>query len=266
MPNPLTKILNKIKRITQWAPKANKLDHLVTIGTSYGGWTIPDNFLTEQSICYLAGAGEDISFDVGLVEKFKCHVFTIDPTPRAKKHFEKLMSDVDNNTRTLSTNNNKKDYYNLSPENKEKLTFIELGLWDSKDELKFFSPQNPDHVSHSAVNLQNTQDYFLANVDRLSSIMKEQHHKEIDLLKIDIEGAEYNVLKSLIEDNITPKILCIEYDEMHSPIDKNYLVRVKQSIEDLIEYGYVLVFSDQSLNCTFVFKEHYLELTNNKLS
>jgi hypothetical protein len=36
---------------------------LLRLGTTYGGWIIPvDAGLTADSICYCAGAGEDISF------------------------------------------------------------------------------------------------------------------------------------------------------------------------------------------------------------
>jgi hypothetical protein len=35
------------------------------LGTNYGGWIIPkDNNLTQKSIVYSAGVGEDISFDI----------------------------------------------------------------------------------------------------------------------------------------------------------------------------------------------------------
>jgi hypothetical protein len=42
------------------------------------------------SICYCAGAGEDISFACALVERFRCQVRVIDPTPRAIQHFTNL--------------------------------------------------------------------------------------------------------------------------------------------------------------------------------
>ncbi|MEP6891423.1 MAG: hypothetical protein ABI955_12095 [Nitrospirota bacterium] len=65
--------------------------NLLRLGTTYGGWIIPaDAGLTADSICYCAGAGEDISFDCALVERFHCQVRVIDPTPRAIQHFTNL--------------------------------------------------------------------------------------------------------------------------------------------------------------------------------
>ena len=46
---------------------------LIRLGTAYGGWLIPaDAGITSSSICYSAGAGEDISFDCALAERFHC--------------------------------------------------------------------------------------------------------------------------------------------------------------------------------------------------
>src|SRR5690606_25746429 len=54
------------------------------LGTRYGGWYVPSDLLNAQSICYCIGAGEDISFDIELINRFDCHVYTFDPTPRAQ--------------------------------------------------------------------------------------------------------------------------------------------------------------------------------------
>ena len=84
MKNLLKRVKTRIRRMNEWRPPVSSFADLITIGTEYGGWTIPANYLTESSICYLAGAGEDISFDVGIVEKYGCQVLLFDPTPRAK--------------------------------------------------------------------------------------------------------------------------------------------------------------------------------------
>ncbi|NJL16280.1 MAG: hypothetical protein HC938_02870 [Nitrospira sp.] len=52
------------------------------IGTGYGGWFVPTGLLSDQSLCYGVGAGEDISFEVELINRYKCEVHCFDPTPR----------------------------------------------------------------------------------------------------------------------------------------------------------------------------------------
>ena len=37
---------------------------VIALGTHYGGWKVPEGYLDKKSICYFAGAGIDISFDV----------------------------------------------------------------------------------------------------------------------------------------------------------------------------------------------------------
>jgi FkbM family methyltransferase len=193
---------------------------IIFIGTFYGGYAIPDGILNRESICYCAGAGEDISFEVGLVEKYGCMVYINDPTLRAQIHFNTL---INNTLACIPTfiNNSKTICYNLSKKNTNRIFFSDVGLWHKPGKIRFYAPKNPDHVSHSAINLQKTDQYFTARVDSLKNIMKLNGHNYIDLLKIDIEGAEYNVINSMIEDGISPRLLCVEYDEGNIPIDKD---------------------------------------------
>ncbi|MCY7334533.1 MAG: FkbM family methyltransferase [Pseudanabaena sp. CAN_BIN31] len=201
---------------------------LTELGTKYGGWVIPKSLLDSDSICYCVGCGEDISFDLALIDQIGCDVFGFDPTPRAIQFVKQVAG---NNT---------------------KYHFFEVGLWDKDDTLKFYAPRNSDHVSHSLLNLQGTEDYFMAKVRRLNEIMQEHNHKKIDLLKIDIEGAEYKVIDSIIEDGLDIKILCIEYDECFNPLDSSYKLRIKHSVNQLLNAGFSLVCAQGSGNYTFI--------------
>ena len=201
---------------------------LIKIGTEYGGWIVPSNLFDRDSICYCVGCGEDITFDIGLSDRFGCDIYAFDPTPRAIEYVKSVTQD------------NAKYY------------FFDIGIWDKEETLKFFVPKNPDHVSHSIVNLQKTNEYIYAKVKRLSSIMAELEHDKIDLLKIDIEGAEYRVIESIIEDDIDIKVICVEFDELHNPIDSNYKTRIQSCIVKLVSKGYVIVCAQGNGNYTFV--------------
>ena len=203
-------------------------DDILRIGSDYGGWAIPSNIFDANSVCYCVGCGEDISFDLGMIKKFGCKIFGFDPTPRAISYVQELTSDIVN--------------YHFSP----------LGLWDSNDTIKFYEPANPKHVSHSALNLQNTGDYIELNVDRLANIMRNNHHASLDLLKIDIEGAEYKVITSLLEDKLEIKVLCVEFDEWNNSLDSHYKKRISSYINNLATYGYSIVDCDYKGNYTFL--------------
>lgn len=203
------------------------------LGTDYGGWFIPVGLFNASSLCYCFGAGEDISFDVELIKRFGCQVFTFDPTPRALAYVRNLMA-------------NETDAKNLR--------FYDFGIWREDSVMKFFAPRNEAHVSHSILNLQDTADGFEAQCYTLQSIMVKLEHTSVDLIKLDIEGAEYAVLGHMIETGIRPSVICVEFDEGPNPKDGAYIDRIGASISRLGDYGYVVTHTD-FWNFTFVLKE-----------
>lgn len=227
---------------------------LVKIGTVNGGWDIPNNIINENSVVYCVGAGEDISFDVGIVTTYGCNVRIYDPTPRAKIHFDTLNSEV-NKGNKFAVNSSDKDFYEIAKEKLDLLNFNQLGLWDKKETLKFYSPKNENHVSHSILNLQKTSNYFNAEVNRLSTIMKINGDVKIDVLKIDIEGAEYKVLESIIEDKLDINVICVEYDEFNCPLDNQCINRIKESINKVVDSGYEVIHINGNTDYTFMKKE-----------
>lgn len=210
---------------------------LMRLGTEYGGWLIPvAHGLDANSICYLAGAGEDISFDCALASRFHCAVRIIDPTPRAVEHFRQLGEAV-RAGRRFPVNNSTTDFYDITPRDFARLSFLPVGLADKDVELKFFLPKNPAHVSCSTVNLQKTEDYFTAQCHRLATVMAQQGDTMIDLLKMDIEGAEYSVIRNIVASSLLPRLLLIEFDEAHSPQDGGAAERIRTHVHLLLDAG-----------------------------
>lgn len=193
---------------------------LEKLGTEYGGWVVPVDRINADTVCYCGGVGEDISFDLALIERFGCDVFAFDPTPRAITFVEKIAPPA-------------------------KFQFHPWGLWDEETNLKFFEPADPAHVSHSVVNLQGTDRYFEAACKPISRIAEELGHTKIGLIKIDIEGAEFAVLRDIIGHSIIPDVMCVEFDQPCSPF------RVHRAVLDLKESGLELVAIDH-WNYTFV--------------
>jgi FkbM family methyltransferase len=226
---------------------AGKLEKL---GSAYGGWIIPVDYLNKNSICYMAGAGEDISFDFAVAKRFRCLVLIFDPTPRAKAHFE-LVVETANSMDSFPINNNSKEIYDLDKESVNHIAFYEIGLWKKTDHLKFFSPKNKNHISHSIENLQDTDDYFVAPVKRLSEIMLANDHNNLDILKLDVEGAEFEVINSIVEDDIDIKILCIEF---HHKKEEG-LQKIQMAIKMLEENNFVVI-ARENLDFTFVHKKY----------
>ena len=166
---------------------------LEKIGSGYGGWIVPTRWLTADWICYCGGVGEDITFDLGVIERFGCTVFAFDPTPRAVAFVAATAAD------------------------EPRFVFRPVGLWSEDTTLRFFAPRDASHVSHSAVNLQRTDTFFEAEVRSIPTLMGEFSHDRIDLLKLDIEGAEHRVIRSLLEAGIRPIVICLEIDQPVRP-------------------------------------------------
>ncbi|NJN70806.1 MAG: FkbM family methyltransferase [Nitrospira sp.] len=220
------------------------------IGTGYGGWFIPNGLLSNQSLCYGVGAGEDISFEVELINQYGCEVHCFDPTPRAQRHVDQLHQNTINGIPT-SINDAVDLYYKLDPKCLARLHFHAIGLWSQDRTMRFYAPTNPAHVSHSIVNLQHTTDYFEADCRTLQTVMQTLGHSDVSLLKLDVEGAEYEILASLVDGHIRPDVLCVEFDEGYNPLDDGYLPRILNMVSRVKTCGYRLTHVD-GWNATFV--------------
>lgn len=221
------------------------------LGTEYGGWFIPKDIkLDENSVVYSAGVGEDISFDLLVNNKYKSNIYLIDPTQKSKKHYSEVLNYYRDNV--LFTGNIQNDYYekikNLKPDF-YKIHYIDIGLWNTPDKLKFYKQENQNYVSQSLIKGMFTDNFDYVSVDTVKNIMDKLHHKHIDLFKLDIEGAEVNVLENMFCDNIFPKYLCVEFDLLLKNKDRDSLSH-KLINKMVTEYNYRILIND-NLNITF---------------
>ena len=226
---------------------------MIKIGTNYGGWYIPyDISLNSNSIIYSAGVGEDISFDIKLHDKYNCNIILIDPTQRAIKHFNEIKTFY-NEKNHIFTGNIQNDYINCinncNPDF-SKFKYINVGLWKCKDILKFYKQSNENYVSQSLITNMFTDKYEEVHVNSIKNIMEEHNHRHIDLLKIDIEGAEIEVLEQMLLDNIKPTYLLVEFDLYLKRKDLDN--KTQNIINKLLEYYYILI--NDSMNITFKLK------------
>jgi FkbM family methyltransferase len=188
---------------------------MAMLGSSYGGYPVPTSLLDDRSICYLAGTGEDISFDLALIERFGCDVYAFDPVPRAAAYVAKAAA--------------------AEPRHH----FMPVGLWSRDTTLSFHAPPQPGFVSHSATNLKDTEAVFEAPVRSVASVMQELGHGRLDLFKISAEGAEFEILDHILTAGIDARVLCVEFAQPAS------LERVLEYCRRLQAAGYQLVGAGQ---------------------
>ncbi|MBK1644422.1 hypothetical protein CKO25_07075 [Thiocapsa imhoffii] len=227
------------------------LPQVTWVGSEVHGYPVPEGFLDADSICYCVGAGEDITFDTELAERFGCQVLLIDPTPEGCNHFNRVKDHI-NRGEPLWSENGEPFRYRIRPERLELLRYLEIGVWDSAQQMRFYEPTRDNYPSHSVAMFQESGRYIELPVDRLGNIMRSQGHTAIDLLKLEIEGAEYRVLETVIEDQLDIKAILVEYDEVWHSQDRSHLFRIRDSAQQLLQAGYRLAHSTDRFKRLFI--------------
>jgi FkbM family methyltransferase len=207
---PLYRQINRARHFRLHEPNLNLPQRV--LGSSYGGWAIPDNYLNSNSIAYTVGVGEDITFDLALVKEYGCKVFAFDPTPIAVEFMKK--------TRLP-----------------DELTFVPIGLGSTDGPETFFTPQVPGFHSFSRVIDPNEGKSSEISCETLTleSIITRLHHTRVDVVKMDIEGFEYDVIEQMISSRTRPQCLLIEFHHLLYGIETE---RTYKAVKNLMSEGY----------------------------
>lgn len=201
----------KLRRNVEHLKKGIDINH-EWYGNDYAGFYVCPDLLNKDSIVYSFGIGEDISFDKVILDKHHCQGFGFDPTPKSIDWIE---------------------HQNL-PAN---FSFYPVGISNITEQVNFYLPTIEENVSGSIVKHRNVTEKRKVQVPMkcLGDIVKELEHKRIDILKMDIEGSEYDVIESLFDAGVLIDQLLIEFhDRFFEEGSKKSLA----SIKFLLEKGY----------------------------
>ena len=156
-----------------------------------GGWPFIAQGLDQDSIVYSLGVGEDIAFDLSIIEDFGVEVHAFDPTPSSIE--------------MIST-----------AELPNRFHFHPWAITAEDGTLKFYPRVKKDGSKSDVMYTMIAEDASIEDAIEvpafsLSSIANRLGHSRIDLLKMDIEGAEYEVLEGLLVSPIKPSQLLVEF-------------------------------------------------------
>jgi len=180
-------------------------------GTKYGGWVICPTKITKDSIVCSFGVGEDISFDLSLINQYRCKVYAFDPTPRSIQWVKSQT---------------------LPPE----FLLFEFGIADYDGIAKFNPPENPNHISHTILERSSTAHNAIeVKVHKLTKILEMLGYDKVDILKMDIEGGEYAVIDDLFKSNIDVHQLLVEF---HHNFKNVSIAQTKNTVKLLNDNGF----------------------------
>jgi len=181
------------------------------LGSEYGRYCICPDRITRKSIIYSFGVGEDISFDLSIIKEFGANIYAFDPTPKSIDWVKRQ-------------------------ELPKEFCFFNYGIADHDGSARFNPPENPKHVSYTMLDrLSKASDSIEVKVHRLKTILNILGHQEIDILKMDIEGAEYAVIDDLIASDIEIHQLLVEF---HHRFENTGISQTKRAIESLSKNGF----------------------------
>ncbi|RLA30059.1 MAG: FkbM family methyltransferase [Gammaproteobacteria bacterium] len=177
-----------------------------------GGWWFTPEGLNESSIVYSLGVGDEIDFDLSIIDKYGVTVHGFDPTP---------------NSIDMLAGTDLPDRFHFHP----------WAVTAQDGSLKFYPRLKKDgsksDVMYTMIAEKETiDDVIEVPAYSLSSIAEKLGHQHIDLLKMDIEGAEYEVLDGLLASPIKPTQLLVEFHHRFADIGMEKTADVIRRLRD----------------------------------
>ena len=197
-----------------------------------GGWQYDATILDENSIVYSFGVGDNIDFDLALILRTHARLHAFDPTPAA-----------------LSTC----DAGALPPE----FQFHAWAVAGQDGHLTLYprvgKSGGVSGVMYTLVADESVRDNGLeVPAYTIPTILAKLGHSHIDLLKMDIEGAEYETLDQMLRSALRPQQLLVEFHHRFSDIGPD---RTRQLIDRLRTAGYrIFAVSDTGREVAFLHK------------
>lgn len=240
-----------------------KIGQISSVGNRDGSWQMFKSIFSKRSappIIYGFGVGKDISWDRAVVEACKCDVWAFDNTPVAIDYI-----------RGLHENNGKTDdkgnvVVKAPPKSWHLMPYL-IGTKNENITLEL----PPGHtISFAPPMDKETRDKLDGELEigkrgkkkktierparTLQSLMRSLGHTRLDVLKIDIEGAEFPIIADWARRKWSPPVcqLLVEFHQRLESSSTGGEGVYQQVLVDLHNLGFTMVYSDPQKDHTFV--------------
>lgn len=198
------------------------------LGDDYGGWVLcPPKGSLRDALVYTIGVGRNIKWDEQMISKYSTIHHGWDPTPTAADYFSK---------RSIPTN----------------FFFHPIGLGPHDGNLTLKLPTG-NHDSYTVMEYhQAAQPGTIVNVPILTvpSMLRMLGHSRLAILKIDVEGAEFDVIQAWLEEKyqVPADQVLIEF---HDRYFKNGRSLIEKALDSMNMLGYDVAFHTKLVRCSF---------------
>lgn len=180
-------------------------------GARSGVWTVCTAGLGPDSVVYSAGVGDNVAWDLALIERFGATVHAFDPTPACVR-------------------------WVAGQQLPARFRFHPVGLAARDGVARFRAQRRPGGFNFTPADPSDPT-AVTAPVRRLSTLMRELGHSRIDVLKLDIEGCEYDVLADLLGEAVPVRQILVEF---HHNLPGVPFARTESALRALRAAGYEL--------------------------
>ncbi len=159
---------------------------IIQLGQRSGVWALCPDGLDRNSVVYSFGIGRDISFERALIERFHLTVYAFDPTPLALAWIR-------------------------AQDLPQGFLLHEVGVAAHDGTARFQPPSKSKFESFSLARHSGVGQSVEAPVRRFATLVEMLGHRRLSVLKLDIEGAEYQVLDDVLGSGIQVDQILVEF-------------------------------------------------------
>jgi FkbM family methyltransferase len=190
------------------------------LGTAYGGWIVTDA-IDEGWTCYCVGIGHDVSFEQALLAQ-GARVRSVDPVEEFVDYALETLGDEPN------------------------FAAVRAAVASSDGPIRMQKHHEPVSSSLSSAELYDSSDHLEVPGKTVSALMTAFADERVDLLKLDVEGAEYDLIPQLDLRGLGVQVFATQFHHNGSVRDAKRLIRL------LADQGYRFVGCRPVVKLTFV--------------